>query len=794
MLIREIIEATHGQLLSGDLDFDVKGFTQDTRKIQDGDMYIPLIGEKADGHDYIEQAFINGASSIITVKKVDYPQKNVILVEDTLKALTDMAIYLRQHRNVKVVGITGSVGKTSTKDMIYSVVSTQYKTLKTLGNYNNHIGLPLTVLRYCDEDVMILEMGMSHLGEISHLTHIAQPDVAAITNVGTAHIGELGSRENILKAKMEIVEGLSPKGTLVMNDDNDMLHQVSYDFGHVIRVGIKNGDLRALNVDLRLEDSYFDIQYLDQIYHVHVPVSGEHFVYNALIAIGVGLSLDISIEKCIQGVEHFELTKNRMDMIELSHHIKLIDGTYNANLDSMKSSLNVLAQYSHRKIAVLADMLELGQYEQSLHEEIGSYVVEKNIDELLCVGKASSYIVKKAQSLGMKHAYHFDDNESLIDYLDELLENDDVVLLKGSNGMQLKDVVSALKERKKMKKLLVVCGGQSTEHIVSRMSCTSVLKNIHKEHYDINVVGIDKEGTWYLLDQNQDDLSKDTWLNNATCIEDIYGFIQKHDVVFPVLHGKYGEDGTIQGMLEMAQVPYVGCRVLGSSVSMDKIYTKKILDTVGIPQVKSLYVKKRYDGKLVIVDYEFNESEDILSVVEDKLGFPCFMKASRSGSSMGCYRVDEKADFIDKLQEVSQYDSHIVIEECIDCIELETAVLGNDDPVVSRVGQIMPHGEFYTFESKYEDEESKTCIPALVDENIQEEIRGYALKVFKAVDGHGLSRVDFFLDKKTNKVYLNEINTMPGFTKISMYPQLMADYGIEYSDLIDRLIELAFEK
>lgn len=345
-----------------------------------------------------------------------------------------------------------------------------------------------------------------------------------------------------------------------------------------------------------------------------------------------------------------------------------------------------------------------------------------------------------------------------------------------------------------MKKLLILCGGQSSEHIVSRMSCTSVLKNIHRDLYDITLSGIDKDGTWYILDQNQEDLAKDTWLNNAQKVNDTFELVQSHDVVFPVLHGKYGEDGTIQGMLEMAQVPYVGCRVLGSSVSMDKIYTKKILDTVGIPQVKSLYVKKRYDGKLVLVNQTFDETEDILPIVKEKIGLPIFMKASRSGSSMGCYRVDKEEDFYKKLEEASQYDTHIVIEECIDCIELETAVLGNDDPVVSRVGQIMPHGEFYTFESKYEDEESKTCIPALVNEKIQEEIREYALKVFKAIDGHGLSRVDFFLDKKTNKVYLNEINTMPGFTKISMYPQLMADFGIAYPDLIDRLIDLAFER
>lgn len=343
-------------------------------------------------------------------------------------------------------------------------------------------------------------------------------------------------------------------------------------------------------------------------------------------------------------------------------------------------------------------------------------------------------------------------------------------------------------------KLLVLCGGQSSEHIISRMSCTSVLNNLNKEKYDLTLVGIDLDGNWYYLDTNQSDLSSDTWLENSKLVNDVYGLLKSQDVAFPVLHGLYGEDGTIQGLFELARLPYVGCRVLGSSVSMDKIYTKKILDTVGIPQVKSVYVKKRYDDKLVIVTDQFDEIYNVKEYIDEQLGMPCFIKASRSGSSVGCYRCDSKEELIDKLTEAAKYDRHIVVEKCIDCIELETAVLGNDDVIVSRVGQIMPHGEFYTFESKYEDEESKTCIPALVDQDIQEKIRAYAIKAFKAVDGHGLSRVDFFLDKKTNKVYLNEINTMPGFTKISMYPQLMDDFGISYSELLDHLIKLAVEK
>ncbi|MFQ6793315.1 D-alanine--D-alanine ligase family protein [Thomasclavelia sp.] len=342
-------------------------------------------------------------------------------------------------------------------------------------------------------------------------------------------------------------------------------------------------------------------------------------------------------------------------------------------------------------------------------------------------------------------------------------------------------------------KLLVLCGGQSTENIVSRMSCTSVLNNLNKDKYEITLVGITLEGDWYYLDLNQQDLAKDSWLDNSHKVDDVFGLLKSQDVALPVLHGLYGEDGTIQGLFELASLPYAGCRVLGSSVAMDKIYTKKLFKLAKIPQVKSVYVKKRNDGKLVVIDDDYHEINDIEIYIEETLGYPCFIKASRSGSSVGCYRCNQKEDLMAKLQEASKYDSHIVVEEYVDCIELETAVLGNDDVIVSRVGQIMPHGEFYTFDSKYNDEESKTCIPALVDQKIQDQIREYAIKAFKAIDGHGLSRVDFFLDKKTNNIYLNEINTMPGFTKISMYPQLMEDFGISYSELLDRLIALAFE-
>lgn len=445
MYVYEILEATHGILLSGHSNENIKGFTQDSRKVKKGDMYIPLIGERFDGHDFIDNAFENGAQAIITSRPVAYHDKIVIQVDDTLQALKDMATYLRCHRPVKVISVTGSVGKTSTRDMIYSVVKQKYKTLKTEGNYNNEIGLPLTILRYQDEDVMVLEMGMNHLGEISRLSHIALPDIGAITNVGTAHIGELGSRENILQAKMEIVDGMCDGQPLIINQDNDMLSQVTLPRLNIVRVGQSElSDIRAKNIILNENNSEFDIVYKGTVNHAFVPVQGEHNISNALIAAAVGLQLDIDMVDIIKGIAEFELTKNRMDLIEKDRDIILIDGTYNASVDSIKSSLDVLANYKRRRIAVLGDMLELGEYSEALHREVGQYVAYKKIDMLICVGQESQYTIDEAKQCHMKDVYYFHNNAEVIAFLKEKLEPHDIVLLKGSHGMKLKEVVNAL--------------------------------------------------------------------------------------------------------------------------------------------------------------------------------------------------------------------------------------------------------------------------------------------------------------------------------------------------------------
>lgn len=443
MKVYEIVEATQGILVSGNKDDEINFFSQDSRQMKNGGMYIPLKGERFDGHNFIESAFQTGAQAIISEKDVKYEDKIVIKVKDTYQALKDMASYLRNHRPVKVVGVTGSVGKTSTRDMVYSVVKQKYKTLKTEGNYNNEIGLPLTILRYHDEEILVLEMGMNHLQEMSRLSMIARPDIACITNVGTAHIGELGSRENILKAKLEITDGMKEGSTLIINQDNDMLQTVELPHLNVVRVGKgKEASIQASHIVLEETKSSFEVEYQGKKEIIEVPVQGEHNISNALIAIAVGIALNISLEDIKKGIQEFKLTKNRMDILEKNHKT-VIDGTYNASVDSMKSSIDVLANYKKRKVAILADMLELGDYSQQLHEEVGSYVASKGINILVCVGKEAKYIYQKARE-SMKDVYYFESNQEVIARLDELLKEDDVILVKGSHSMNLKEVVKKI--------------------------------------------------------------------------------------------------------------------------------------------------------------------------------------------------------------------------------------------------------------------------------------------------------------------------------------------------------------
>lgn len=336
-------------------------------------------------------------------------------------------------------------------------------------------------------------------------------------------------------------------------------------------------------------------------------------------------------------------------------------------------------------------------------------------------------------------------------------------------------------------KLGVVFGGMSTESEVSVNSAKSILENLDNNKYIIYPIYIDKDGVWYIY-------KNDDKYNNK--IENIVEYLKSLDVVFPVLHGLYGEDGTIQGMLELLDIRYVGCKVLSSSIGMDKVYSKIVFDKAGLKQAKYEYIR-RYNDKFIYIDKKFNEQimnlKEVIKIINNNLEFPMFVKPSNSGSSVGVNKANNIKELEEFINEATRFDNKILIEEGINGREVECAVLGNEEVISSCVGEVKPSGNFYSYDSKYINNESKTDIPANIDDVKSQEIQKLAIKAFKAIDGKGLSRVDFFIENNTNDIYINEINTLPGFTNISMYPKLFECIGINYSNILDKLIELALE-
>ncbi len=346
------------------------------------------------------------------------------------------------------------------------------------------------------------------------------------------------------------------------------------------------------------------------------------------------------------------------------------------------------------------------------------------------------------------------------------------------------------------KKLGVVFGGMSTENEVSVISAESILNNLDREKYEVYPIYIDKQGNWFKYVEDDRKREFGAEVENKEKIENLIEYLKNLDVIFPVLHGLYGEDGTIQGLFELLKIPYVGCKVLASSVGMDKVYTKIVFEKALLNQAPYEYVRK-YKDKYIYIDKKFNESimtvEEVAKKVAENIKFPMFVKPSNSGSSVGVRKTDTLEALIENIEYASSFDNKVLIEQGIDGKEVECAVLGNEEVIASCVGEIKSADEFYSYDAKYKNEESKTEIPADIPEEISNKIRKQAVKAFKAIDGKGLSRVDFFIENGTNKIYINEINTLPGFTNISMYPKMFEASGISYKELLTKLIELAEE-
>ena len=449
MTLKEIASACGGRLVSSENanELTINDITIDSRTVKEGSLYIPIKGQRFDGHDFIDQVFENGAVCTLTESERTDLTKPQIVVESTAAALRDIAEYYRSlFGKLKVIGVTGSSGKTSTKEMIYSVLSEHFNVLKTEGNLNNEIGVPKTIFRITDEhEVAIIEMGINHFGEMTRLAKMVRPDIAVITNIGTAHLEFLESRDGILKAKTEMLPFLAKDGTAVLNGDDDKLCTVDSVKTSFFGFGEKN-DIRSENIVQKgIDGTSFTIVTKDIRLNAFVPALGKHMVMNAVAAFRISELLGMPAGKALEGISHFKNIDGRFNVIK-TDSFTLINDCYNANPDSVKASLKVIGTLPGRKAAVLADMKELGENSEKMHRETGAFAAEC-LDTLICIGPEALFTYEEAKKANpyLKAVHYNNNDEAKADMLN-ILEKSDTVLIKGSHSMNLSEITSFLKE------------------------------------------------------------------------------------------------------------------------------------------------------------------------------------------------------------------------------------------------------------------------------------------------------------------------------------------------------------
>ncbi|MDR5658028.1 UDP-N-acetylmuramoyl-tripeptide--D-alanyl-D-alanine ligase [Serpentinicella sp. ANB-PHB4] len=437
----------------------ILGISTDTRTIKPGEMFVALIGKNFDGHNYIEEAIKKGASAVCYEKGKYNPAENdtksvsFIQVENTLANLQEISTYYRNLFDVPFVGVTGSTGKTTTKDMISHVLSHKYNTHKNEGNFNNEIGLPLTLLNLDkSHQYSVLEMGMSEKGEIENLAKIVEPNIAIITNIGLSHIENLGSKENIMSAKLEISTFLKQNDILLLNGDDELLknYTPSNSFKTVFIGLSKENDFFAEEINTVNENGYeFDVEIGKHKYRFEIKQPGIHNVYNALFAIWVGIYAEMNPDEINTALSTFKPTRMRLELIKLPRYT-IINDAYNANPDSMNAALNVLSgQKGNKKIAVLGNMFEMGEHAEYGHRMVGEYVIKNKIDTLITIGNMATWIADEAKKLGFdtNKIYETHSNDEAFKKIVEITNDDDVILLKGSRGMKMDEIATNLQER-----------------------------------------------------------------------------------------------------------------------------------------------------------------------------------------------------------------------------------------------------------------------------------------------------------------------------------------------------------
>lgn len=464
MTLRAMAKVCNGKYYGSEanLDKEVTDITTDSRKVVKDGLFIAICGERTDGHKYIDGCFEAGALCVISEKELPEQENSYIKVKSSLQALKDLALLYRNNLDIKVVGITGSVGKTSTKETISYVLEEKYKVLKTEGNFNNEIGLPLTVFRLRDDDeIAVLEMGISDFGEMERLSQIAQPDIGVITNIGLCHLENLKTRDGILKAKTEMFHNLKPDGTAILNGDDDKLitiDEVNNKRPVIFGISYKD-DVYASDIkNLGLDGTSFVINGLkcadgDRAFEVTVPVPGHHMIYNALAAACVGAQLGLSSIQIRDGISKLKTIAGRNNIIKTDNYT-IIDDCYNANPVSMKASVDVVDMALGRKVCILGSMFELGDNEKNLHYDVGQYVGAKSIDVLITIGDLARHIAMGAADYRETHYESYDCSIHSYDTIEEfeneagqLLKKGDNILVKASHGMHFSNIVDMLSKQ-----------------------------------------------------------------------------------------------------------------------------------------------------------------------------------------------------------------------------------------------------------------------------------------------------------------------------------------------------------
>lgn len=452
LTIKELVLATKGNLVIGNENDLVHDVVIDSRLANKDNVFVAIVGENLDGHKFIKSAYENGCKTFIKNESssinLDSSDINLIEVKDSEIAVGDIGKYYKSKFEIPYIGITGSVGKTTTRDMVFATVSAKFKTLKNEGNLNNQLGVPLTLFKLNEShECAVIEMGMSGFNEIEYLANIVNPKIGVISNIGLSHIENLGSQEGILKAKMEITTNFDSSSTLVVNGDDKFLSTLKNQ-NHVFKLQTfgfdKDNDIYCKQYEMT-EDSIIFTCIIDGIEEeVFIPTVGEHNIYNAMAAILVGKSLGLSMNEIKSGLKNFKATKMRLDIVK-TDKFTIINDAYNASPDSMKAALKILGRYKNRRVAVLGDMFEMGTHAEYGHRLVGESVIN-NTDVLLTIGKDSNFIGKEAEKLGFnkENIHHFDTKEDAINKIDNLLKDEDVILVKASRGMKLEKIVEYL--------------------------------------------------------------------------------------------------------------------------------------------------------------------------------------------------------------------------------------------------------------------------------------------------------------------------------------------------------------